>query len=93
MGSDALNDLVLQTGPIGGLIVLLGGLVRGWLREIKDELKALAVSRDATKLELTMLTMRVTQVEGRVDRVEQSAAPTVRERIVLAHKPESEAPP
>lgn len=72
MNDQAVTDLLLQTGPIGTLVVVLGGLVRAWIREIGVKLDQLTKDRDDTRVEVRDLTRRV-------DRLERAGATTVRE--------------
>lgn len=67
---NAMRDLILQTGPIGVLIFVLGGLVRSWLTRILDQLASLATQvadvirmRHETHLEVRDLVRRVERLE------------------------------
>lgn len=69
-GDRALTDLVLQTGPLGTLVVVLGGLVRSWIAglrtdmtDIKSKLEKHSERDGALELEVRDLARRVNALE------------------------------
>lgn len=70
----AFTDLVLQTGPLGTLVVILGGLVRAWLKEIKSDMAAMKGQLEQHAKKDGELDLEVRDQRRRLDTLERIKA-------------------
>lgn len=70
MTDSALTELLLQTGPLGTLVVVLGGLVRSWIAGVGSKLDLLTNQLQTVASERVKLELRVDALERRVERIE-----------------------
>lgn len=75
-----LRDLLLQTGPLGTLVIVLGGLIRTWLARIEAELKSLATRDGVLDGQVRDIGVDIKDHERRIATLERTTVvrPTVR---------------
>lgn len=71
MTDSALTELLLQTGPLGTLVVVLGGLMRSWISNVGTKLDSLTKSVESMAGERIKLDLRVADLERRVEKIER----------------------
>lgn len=64
-----VRDLLVSTGPVGTLLVILGGLVRNWVGGVGRKLDTLTRTLRATSLRHDLLRAEVAAFRGDLARV------------------------
>lgn len=66
-----LTDLLLQTGPLGTMVIVLGKLIHGWFRKTDEKLELLTKRDDVQAERAAGLELEQRDTKRRLDALER----------------------